>query len=476
MKGMLAMTDINTIKNLRNNHDKSIDHIRKELGVNWRTAKKYADGNNFPKKKKIEKTGMMYEEKWGDILTLWLAEDAKLPKKKRRTNVAYHRELKELDFPGSYRTVCVFVQDWRSTHNDKGAVDKGFERLEHPPADAQLDFGTMEVEHEGSFKDVKTLVMTFPFSNVGFAVALPAENQECLFEGMTQLFHQIGGVPKVIRIDNMSTAVTERKSKYKPAVLTEAYLRFATHYRFNTQVCNPRSGNEKGSVENKVGYIRYNFFPTSPSMKDYASLNEKLRIQLIEDRDRNHYEKNVSIIELWEEEKTELLALPDVPYPVFKEIECKANKYNEIKLDQTLIHVPKARNHTKIYAVLTAETYTFYSGSGDIIAEGDRPYMFKKRPIDWASILLDWRKKLRSMEYSRYWKYLPERIKLYLTHNDWKVQAERVDILINLLVTKDMKQINERFYELIGVEPSSDSYNVDWNSYDALGIFPKEVV
>ena len=44
-----------------------------------------------------------------------------------------------------------------------------------------------------------------------------------------------------------------RKSKYKPAVLTEAYLRFATHYRFNTQVCNPRSGNEKGSVEILLG-------------------------------------------------------------------------------------------------------------------------------------------------------------------------------------------------------------------------------
>ena len=58
---MLAMTDINTIKNWRNNHDKSIDHIRKEVGVNWRTAKKYANGNNFPKKK-IEKTGMMYEK------------------------------------------------------------------------------------------------------------------------------------------------------------------------------------------------------------------------------------------------------------------------------------------------------------------------------------------------------------------------------------------------------------------------------
>lgn len=36
---MLAMTDINTIRNLRNNHDKSINHIAEELEINWRTAK-----------------------------------------------------------------------------------------------------------------------------------------------------------------------------------------------------------------------------------------------------------------------------------------------------------------------------------------------------------------------------------------------------------------------------------------------------
>ncbi len=86
--------------------------------------------------------------------------------------------------------------------------DQGFERLEHPPAEAQLDFGTMEVCHDGAFKDVKVLVMTFPFSNAGFAVVLPAENQECLLEGMKELFSQSGGVPRKIRIDNMSTAVT----------------------------------------------------------------------------------------------------------------------------------------------------------------------------------------------------------------------------------------------------------------------------
>ena len=40
---MLTMTDINTIKNLRNNHDKSINDIAQTLRINWRTAKKYAD-------------------------------------------------------------------------------------------------------------------------------------------------------------------------------------------------------------------------------------------------------------------------------------------------------------------------------------------------------------------------------------------------------------------------------------------------
>ena len=43
------MSDINTITNLRNNHDKSINFISKELGINWRTAKKYADGDVLPR-------------------------------------------------------------------------------------------------------------------------------------------------------------------------------------------------------------------------------------------------------------------------------------------------------------------------------------------------------------------------------------------------------------------------------------------
>ena len=90
---MLTMTDINTIKNLRNNHDKSINEIADTLGINWRTAKKYADSVILPKEKVIKKSGMMYVEEWGEIVSLWLEEDYRLSKKKRRTNKNYFEFL-----------------------------------------------------------------------------------------------------------------------------------------------------------------------------------------------------------------------------------------------------------------------------------------------------------------------------------------------------------------------------------------------
>lgn len=204
-------------------------------------------------------------------------------------------------------------------------------------------------------------------------------------------------------------------------------------------------------------------------MKDFDTLNHDLEIQLIQDRKRMHYEKSKSIEELWIEEKGELLQLPDADYPVFKEIEVSANKYNEVLLDKTRIHVPHSRNYSVIYAVLRSETYQLVSSDGEIIAEGPRPYMNKKRIIDWKVILSDWRNKLSTMHYSRYWKYLPERIRLYLSHPDLKEQFKRLDQLLNLLTSQDLMNINQHFYELITEDSKGDdSYGVDWKNYDAF--------
>ncbi|WP_307195565.1 hypothetical protein [Neobacillus niacini] len=85
------MSDINCIKHLRNKKGLSITKIKETLGINWRTAKKYADENQLPESNIKQPTGMMYTEKWGEIISDWLFEDSKLKKKLRRNKKAMFR-------------------------------------------------------------------------------------------------------------------------------------------------------------------------------------------------------------------------------------------------------------------------------------------------------------------------------------------------------------------------------------------------
>ncbi|MEB2302402.1 hypothetical protein LAV72_22615 [Lysinibacillus xylanilyticus] len=149
---MLAMSEVNCIKTLRNEKGLSITTIANTLAINWRTAKKYSDEDQLPEVKTRRKKGMMYDGKWGEIVGDWLEEDAKLKKKLRRTTKQIYEGLIKLEFPGSYWTVCDFIQEWRVAKDDE--LTKGYERLAHPAGEAQVDFGIMEAVHEGKIVDV----------------------------------------------------------------------------------------------------------------------------------------------------------------------------------------------------------------------------------------------------------------------------------------------------------------------------------
>jgi len=63
----------------------------------------------------------------------------------------------------------------------------------------------------------------------------------------------------------------------------------------------------------------------------------------------------------------------------------------------------------------THTRFTCFTNDGEIIYQEDRPYMNTTRAIPWNDILIDWEKKPRSVRYSRFFKYLPERVQKYLT-------------------------------------------------------------
>ena len=56
-------------------------------------------------------------------------------------------------------------------------------------------------------------------------------------------------------IDNLKSAVLRRVVGEAP-VFNARYLDFARHWGFDISACNVSKGNEKGRVENGVGYVK----------------------------------------------------------------------------------------------------------------------------------------------------------------------------------------------------------------------------
>lgn len=473
---MLAMPEINHIKKLRNIKSLSINEISKRTGFSWVTVKKYADEDQIPKEYVSIKRGMMYEEKWGQIVIDWLTEDYSLKKKLRRNNKNIFEGLQKLGFTGSYRTVCNFItEEWKKKIlSESDEFKEEYERLVHPPAEAQVDFGITEAIEDGKTKDIHALVMSFPYSNAGYTVPLPAENQECFLEGLKILFKQAGFVPRKLRLDNLTAAVVKARGRGQETIFNDEFLRFANHYGFEAQACNARKGNEKGHVENKVGYVRYNFFTPSPVVKSLEHLRDLLFEQCKRDQQRLHYNKNIIIADLFNEEKKYGLALPESDYPIFKQTILASNKYGEIKIDGMLIHIPKSYHCGKINLILYWDSYKVISQAGELLGEGPRPYMNQTREIRWQPILKSWKQKPRSIVYSRYFAYLPARISYYLNIESMKLRKERVSWLLSLIFNHNMQEINDKFYELLSEDTtnsiisSEHPYDVNWSIYDSL--------
>ena len=275
---MLKMPQQQYIKFLREVEGLSINEIADILRVDWRTAKKYADKDDWNLKitPRYKKSPVM--EPYKEIVDTWLVEDSHVPRKQRHTaSQVFNRLVKEHSFNGSLRTVCEYVR--RKKRDLELERAKSFERLEHPGGEAQVDFCTIQVSKDSKFMEYKLLVMSFPYSNAAFVYPVPAENQECFLEGLKAILDDVGAIPRRIWFDNLSAAVVSIE-KDGSRRLTDSFSRFSAHYRFEPVFCNAARGNEKGHVENKCGYTRRNWCVPIPQFSSQEQLANDLRLSL----------------------------------------------------------------------------------------------------------------------------------------------------------------------------------------------------
>jgi transposase len=139
--------------------------------------------------------------------------------------------------------------------------------------------------------------------------AYPRATQQAFLEAHEEAFQYFGGVFQTLRYDNLGSAVRKILQGYQREE-TVRFVAFRSHWGFEASFCNPSKGNEKGGVEEEVGYYRRNHLVPLLVVRDWAELNEHLLKGCLEDQQRVIGERRQTVGEGMSIEREYLRPLP----------------------------------------------------------------------------------------------------------------------------------------------------------------------
>jgi hypothetical protein len=152
-------------------------------------------------------------------------------------------------------------------------------------------------------------------SRAFWLVAYPSQGHEMLFDAHTRSFAALGGVARRGIYDNMRTAVDKVK-RGKGRTVNARFAVMCAHYLFDADFCNVASGWEKGVVEKNVQDSRRRIWIDAQSRKwsSFEDLNAWLgqRCRALWSEIRHPDYKQFSVLEMLEQERTELMPMPTV--------------------------------------------------------------------------------------------------------------------------------------------------------------------
>ena len=196
-------------------------------------------------------------------------------------------------------------------------------------------------------------------------------------------------------IDNLKVGVVRHPTGEK-ALFNPRYLDFAAHYGFQPVACNVGKGNEKGRVENGVGYVKKNLLSglEIPSFEAIQVEGQRWRDETA--NVRIHGETHRKPLELFAQEKPLLKALPIMPYDCAVIRPVDANRCCRIVFETNRYSVPSLYASQKLtLKVEPTQLYVFHNEK--LIAAHVRCYDRRqnKTDPDHAKDLITQRKKAR---------------------------------------------------------------------------------
>lgn len=215
---------------------------------------------------------------FADKLTQWLVDEARAPRKQRRTVKQMHADLCALGFDGSYDRVAVFARHWRRQQlEQKQAVSKHtYIPLQFAPGEAfQFDWSEDWAVIGGERVKLQIAHFKLSYSRAFFVRAYWLQTHEMLFDAHYHAFVVWDGIPQRGIYDNMKTAV-DKVGRGKLRDVNARFKAMVSHYLFDAEFCNPAAGWEKGQIEKNVQDARRRLWQKVPPQPSLAALNQWL--------------------------------------------------------------------------------------------------------------------------------------------------------------------------------------------------------
>ena len=344
--------------------------IAKRLGVSRPTVKKYCEGAIMPGvRKEYLRTPSVVTPQVENFIRMCLETDKEegLRKQSHTAKRIYDRLVSEMGFTGSYSIVRRVVHEMKEQYIPAQADMP----LEYDPGDAiQIDWGEATIYLRGERKTIQIFCGRLCCSCDIFVMACLNQNAESFLEAQQRMFDHFGGVPRRLIFDNGKVGVKEGFGLH--AVAQDYYRMFAAHYVFATDFCNVARGNEKGLVENLVGYARNNFLVPVPRVDSMEALNEQLLESCLQYRSAHKVQgRSQTVKEMYRAEQTCLHPVAPYRYETARITTPTVGDYSTIRFDRNEYSVP-------VRFLRKAVTVKGYANKVEIICDRDTVVTYER--------------------------------------------------------------------------------------------------
>jgi transposase len=263
----------------------SIRGIAKKLGVHRRMVRE-AVGNAVPPERKEAERKRPKLGPYTEFINGIIESDRKAPRKQRHTAHRVYRRLIE-EYPEIDITEGTVRRYVRKRKEAVGLVkrDTFVPQAYGWGSEGQVDWYEAQADIGGEREKLQVFSMRSMASGGAFHRCYERGTQQAFLEAHEEAFGYFGGVFKVLRYDNLSSAV-KKILRGHTREENERFIAFRSHWRYRAEFCTPGAGHEKGGVEGEVGYFRRNHWVPVPSEPSVSELNKQLLKGCKEDEGR----------------------------------------------------------------------------------------------------------------------------------------------------------------------------------------------